>query len=497
MSNNAKLRGMFKMNDIKNEGYFGFHSEYYIDDTWDMDNTRHKDNRCMRGYMEYSIYEGIIYFLNKNGTIIKAIPEKKEAVAYQFNTKDLFSYIAVNCKGCFLYDDDKIALFDFNGECVNTFRFNQKAKESRCIYIFGSKVYYSEIKTKNSYGSIWYVDMTNLENKEIWHTDRNDIEFDNAFYKKYINIHKSEMRYKVLHSFTHCAFLYANSCNIIAGFTCSSGEKQQSFVLRINMEKRAWNLLDCSYGEYGKDRRHIFGFNMLTNSMWRVFDEIKEHEICVYRTEIKTITSFEGNLMPNWRLKKLSSDVLYFFFDGIKAYGVSLMDLYLLDNNGQKCGNVSHSYETGKFYRLGKWNCIPKVDYGNFNGYDLNDNIHWFSTEDKKEKCSVDVRQIGEPAKSPVLWHNSTPVAISDEYKDMYVDRDSMGKAVRETVTVVTQAKSEAKKNLLNSQMKDRHIDDNKKRERKDIFCTQCGQKQPNGAKFCFLCGEKLWKPEE
>lgn len=82
---------------------------------------------------------------------------------------------------------------------------------------------------------------------------------------------------------------------------------------------------------------------------------------------------------------------------------------------------------------------------------------------------------------------------MSYEYKDMYVDYNNMKKVIKEDAAN-TKIESETKKNLLNSQTKDRY---SKKGERKDIFCTQCGQKQPNGAKFCFLCGEKLWKPEE
>lgn len=266
------------------EDRFGFHSEYYIDPEWrGKCEDLHREDEPKRGFASYSKYKDDIYFISEagDGCIIKSDVKRKTSCAIVLDTKrelcPNLDYIAVNCRGYFLYNANEITLFGFDGHETYTYQFDKRISRE-CIYIYDDKVYYSvKVYEKGYIGSrIWCVNMLTREKKLIWAMQDEDAAFDEYFQNSFVQEWGMEVPFALsdLGCDVICEFLYANSRRVIAGYTRNDITNGASYIICVDLDKKVYSILDCFATEYenyslpSKDRRHIFSFDMLRDSMW-------------------------------------------------------------------------------------------------------------------------------------------------------------------------------------------------------------------------------------
>lgn len=312
-----------------NEDCFGFHSEYYIDSKWIIrDRRMWGEFRSVcpcpgRGYMKFSQYKEDIYCLSSvincctSNVVIKFNPLEKSVSAVRLGEKEQYKYIAVNRRGYFLYDELSITLFGFDGQEIHTHRFGRK-KYLECLYVYDSKVIYSETKTEDIASIIHCVDMLTKEECILWETHKGDTEFDRVLRASYeqewgtfpfsgapSNIGK-----------VSCEFLYANEKRAVAGYSRKDG--YISYIINIDIPTRQWSILGCftvPWGKELKDSSRIFGFNMLEDTMWV---KTNDKDIRLIRTGIQKKAQLQGSYKVEWKLDNFCHD--YYFHDGKNAY---------------------------------------------------------------------------------------------------------------------------------------------------------------------------------
>ena len=348
-------------NYIDNEECFGFHSEYYINPNWrgrEKDTYLRNGEEIRKGYMEFSKYGENIYFLRDyaRGVIFKCNPKDKTASAIQLNTEIAYDYIAVNQQGYFLYNNQLVSLFGFDGQEVYTHKFGQK-EYKECIYVYDHMVLYSETKTPKNSCRICCVNMLSKEVRILWETQKGDSVFDSKLRTSYKEIWGRDLPFFSTPSNIgniSCEFLYANKKRVVAGYTKNKFPNNISYIINVDLDTEQWDILDCRPNSM-PNARCIFSFNMINDTMWIKTDD---KDIGLIHTSIQRISQFQENKVVEWRLCTLYN-ASYYYFDGKKAYLPENLCVYLIEKNGNKIENQVHAYQTEYFWCLEDVYTIP------------------------------------------------------------------------------------------------------------------------------------------
>ena len=395
-------------NFMDNEDCFGFHSEYYIDPNWRLEEWGLHEDLVTRGYTRYSKYQQDIYYLPKSSSdvtfILKSNIERKTSCAIILNTKQKFnySYIAVHRPGIFIYDEGKVTLFGFDGNEIHTHKFGKMGKNDpkRCIYIYDNKVIYSEKKV-GIHTSIYCVDMLKKQQRLLWETQKGDTEFDSHFQKYYRQRWGRELAYSKNVSNignVDCRFLYANKQHIIAGYTRTQGNSKNtiSYIIDIDLVANTWEFLDCyaTIPKAGhplpKDAGRIFSFNMLDGTMWT---KVNGEDIRLIHTDIQNISSLQGSYLVEWKLPELKgTGNLCYYFDGNYGYMAEYMSFFKIQKNGEEEKLYFHEYQTERFWCFGEIYIIPNF-FGSHSFRNVEDGYIFSRSDDEGVRLSVGKRE--------------------------------------------------------------------------------------------------------
>lgn len=369
-------------NFVEREELFGFHSEYYVNPRWWEENEGFGGVAgTTKGYTRISEYKDDIYFAYNHGRIIVQYnPVKQTSCAIQLENKEDYDYLAVNCHGYFLYNEQSVTLYGFDGEKRYTYKYEQKKPE--CIYIHDSKVFYS--KTKSTHAAILCVDMLTKEAWTIWSMEKGDNEFDRELRDMYAHKYSEELPFfqNPSNIGMSCRFLYANAGRIIAGYIRCKGESSVSYILNIDTKTREWNILDCFAKKGGYQRpsvndKFIFSFDMQKDAVWDKCDESDGGKINLVCSALGKNSGKIKQVYTQYELTALGHNGIYFYFNGICAYRLENLSTYRISSNGVE-KEVYHpdNFQTDYFWKLGDTYVFPAV---------MSDGFCFYNTSRKKE----------------------------------------------------------------------------------------------------------------
>ncbi len=366
-------------NFVEREEFFGFHSEYYIYPEW------WKGESCsfvetMKGYTTFSEYKNDIYYLcNYGKTVVQFNPAKQTAHAIKMENKEDYCFLAVNCHGYFLYNEQSVTLYGFDGEKKYTHKFQKKKPE--CIYIYDSKVFYSD--TKGTHSAILCVDMLTKEVRTIWSMDKGDTVFDRGLRDMYVHKYGEELPFFPNPSNVgmSCRFLYANAGRIIAGYVRCKGSNTVSYILNIDIRTQKRSIIDCfafadRYHRPLMNDKFVFSFNMQNDTVWEKFNEGGGGQINLACKKIsENLENMRQEHLKNFLKAPDGGSRYYYYFDGSSAYAVGSFDTIRLSFDGEKY-KFSHpsTYQTDYFWSFGDIYIVPdsnKICFYNTSGKEV------------------------------------------------------------------------------------------------------------------------------
>lgn len=350
------------------EELFGFHSEYYVNPRWWEENEGFGgESGTTKGYTRISEYKDDIYFVYNHGrNIVQHNPVKQTSSAIQLENKEDYDYLAVNCHGYFLYNEQSVTLYGFDGEKRYTYKYEQKKPE--CIYIYDSKVFYSN--TKGTHAAILCVDMLTKDVQTIWSMEKGDNEFDCKLRDMYVHKYGEELPFFPNPSNIggmSCRFLYANAGRIIAGYIRCKGESSVSYILNIDRKTRKWNILDCYAKKLVYQRplvndKFVFSFDMQKDAMWVKCDNSDGGKINLVCSALGKNSGQIKQVYTQYELTGLGHNGNYIYFNGSCAYRHENFSTYRISNNGmEKSVYRPSNFQTDYFWSFGDTYVFPAV----------------------------------------------------------------------------------------------------------------------------------------
>ena len=360
-------------NALENEDYFGFHSEYYVDPKWEenvvLGTFNSEYEYLLRGYMKYSYFREHIFWLEENGSVIvKCNPSTDETSAIRLKTKKEYNYIAVNCRGYFLYSKQDVALYDFDGNLVHEQKYaSKKTYESNtmpCVYVYDSGFYYTETKSYYEYAII-RIDMLEKKSDILWKSEKDDSELDYKFSEEYMHTYNKEMPFRTKISNIKkvgCEFLYVNKKRVIARFVKGYDNKGVTYIINLDLQDRtlSWDIIECNVLkgiQQHSSLPSVFSFDMEKDVMWVKLDE-KNDNTRLFQYHICKHSQLAGKINVEWEIPPLIGDARYYYFDGEIAYMQQRLELSKINKNADLSG-TARDYQTLTFYCLDGWRHVP------------------------------------------------------------------------------------------------------------------------------------------
>lgn len=365
------------------ESCFGFHSEYYVNYKKENDYMGDWEMEACKGYMRYANYGDEIYFLPEKAEnhIIKCNPMEKKLGVIPLNAKEKVgsfdTYIAVNRRGCFLYNRQSITLFGFDGQEIYTYKLCQKKKNkfengkyryAECIYIYDSIVTYSKTGETGICSEILWVDMITGESGCLWRSQRGDSYFDRMLQQSYEEEWGMKLPFFPSPSNVgdiSCDFLYRNKNRVVAGYQRGKAGNRIFYIVNIDLVTGKYSILDsfavgdAKYTLPKKDDKRIASFDMLDDTMWV---KIEGMDIRLVHTDIQRISQLQGRYVVEWKLHPCDvypCDGEYYYFNGSRAYIPGQGGLCRLDRAGGEEKIWGHLYATRRFYCFDNVCTIP------------------------------------------------------------------------------------------------------------------------------------------
>lgn len=469
----------------ENEDNFAFHSEYYG-----------KDN--IRFYhLYFSNYRDNIYYKYKDMIIKLSEGGNTEWIYLDKKIDNYNSYhaMAVNRRGIYLFDNPcrEVLLLNEQGQLQHSIRFNSKLNIN-CFYIYDDKVYAISLGKENdewSYQVIEYYMEEGDTARTIWNLSQVKEHITEIARKKlYAEMAGDKdpktITIKLKSSEIDCKYLYANKQKVISSFTIyintDEGEEVEfRMTICIDLLSLKWNIIEFyienpSSKQELKNGLKIFSFDMLRNRMWySQYQENKEEYLVIKSIGIRRLIDItEQETENSWKLplEFLVPDIIReknIYFDGKNAYqNYDGNFFYTYNNIGEKWEwNQSCHGAVQGFKILGSWMYVG-LDYSYPFYPNANRSLHFFPTVFGK---------------------------LPDKEQWLTIQKEAFEAYDKNRINNISKADSPVLGNPNMERFYSNETDKLKETKKDDklfIYCSKCGEKLPNEAKFCCFCGESI-----